>query len=137
MTSIPLQIQGSTHIRSTRRAIAWTIGGQLVIFTLQLFTQVAVARMLTPREIGVFAVAMATTSLITATQGAGLHQLVISAPDDRDLRDTAFTVNAILSLTLATSIWLAGHVAAEVYHDRSVQGVMNLLTLPPLIGLFQ
>ena len=137
MSSSPLQTRGDRRGRSTRRAIAWTIGGQFIVLAVQLFTQVAVAHLLTPREIGVFAVAMATTSLITATQGAGLQRYVISAADDRDLLDTAFTINAILSVTLAASIWLAGYVAAAVYDDRGVQGVMDLLTLPPLIGLFQ
>lgn len=121
-----------------RRAIAWTSGGQVVLFMTQMVSQVALARLLTPREMGVFAAALATTSLVAAVQGIGLNQLVIREPSDRlGLLQTAFTVNAVLSLLLAGAIYALGYAGAAVYHDDNVRRVMAILALPPILGLFQ
>ncbi len=123
--------------RSTRRAVAWTGGGQVISFTTQVVTQVILAHLLTPREVGVYAVALATASLVSAIQSAGLNQLVVRAGDQRGLLETAFTVNAALSLTLAATIWGAGHLAAAIYGDPSVGEVMTVLAVPPLLGAVQ
>lgn len=118
-----------------RRAIAWTSGGQVVLFVTQIVSQVVLARLLTPREMGVFAAALATTSLISAVQGIGLNQLVIrESAERRDLVATAFTLNAMMSVALALAIFGLGYVAAAVYHDDTMREVMAILALPPLIG---
>lgn len=137
MNSVAFEAGKPAPGRSTRRAIAWTSGGQVVSFIMQIVTQVTLAHLLTPFEIGVFAVALATTSLVSATQSAGLNQLVIRAHDDRDLLETTFTINAVLSVLLAASIWAAGYLAAMVYHDDHIQAVMAVLAIPPVLGLFQ
>ena len=121
-----------------RRAIAWTSGGQVLLFVTQIGSQVALARLLTPREMGVYAAALATTSLVSAVQGIGLNQLVIREPADRvALIETAFTVNAILSLLLAAAIYALGYAGAAFYHDDMVRRVMAILALPPILGMFQ
>ncbi|WP_158809129.1 oligosaccharide flippase family protein [Beijerinckia sp. L45] len=121
-----------------RRAIVWTFGGQVLLFIVQMGSQIALARLLTPREMGVFAVAMATTSLVSAVQGIGLNQLIIREPGDKiALLETIFTINALMSLLLAAAIYALGTVGAAFYHDESIRGVMEVLALPPILGLFQ
>ena len=131
----PIAPQGENALR---RAIAWTSGGQVLLFVTQIGSQIALARLLTPREMGVYAAALATTSLISAVQGIGLNQLVIREPADRAaLIETAFTINAMLSLVLAAAIYALGYAGAAFYQDDTVRRVMAILALPPVLGLFQ
>ncbi len=120
-----------------RRAIAWTSGGQVLLFVTQIGSQVALARLLTPREMGVYAAALAITSLMSAIQGIGLNQLVIREPADRvALIETTFTINAILSLALSAAIYGLGYAGAAFYGDASIRQVMAILALPPLLAIF-
>lgn len=137
MRSAPVDGSKPARGRSVRRAIVWTTGGQTVSFATQVITQVALAHLLTPREIGVYTVALATTSLVAAIQGTGLNQFVVRASDDRGLLETAFTINAVLSVTLSISIWALGYVASMIYREASVQTVMTVLAISPILGLFQ
>lgn len=50
---------------SVRRSLAWSYGGQVFTFLVTFASSVVVARLLGPREMGVFAIAMATYGFLS------------------------------------------------------------------------
>lgn len=119
---------------SVRRSVVWGFAGQVVIALTSFVGSAIVARLVSPREVGVYAAGMATMALITIVTSLGANAYVVRQPDltERELA-TAFTINfalnAILSLlTLAVS---AG--AANLLGDPGVARVLQLLALVPVV----
>ena len=102
-----------------RRAVIWTFAGQGASFALSFFGSVAVARLLSPYELGVFAVALAVIGVlqVIAAFGVGLY-VVREAELTPAALDTAYTVNALLSLGLAASIAAASVPAMRVVYAQ-------------------
>jgi len=71
---------------SFRRSVAWMAASQGCLFVLQFGGSVALARLLTPYEMGVFAVAAAVMGVLGILQAFGLAVFVVREPQiDADL----------------------------------------------------
>jgi O-antigen/teichoic acid export membrane protein len=80
---------------ATRRALAWMSIAQGSFFVLQFAGSVILARLLTPYEMGVYAIAMAVVGLLGIVQATGLRSFVVREPDlSEATAATVFTVNA-------------------------------------------
>ena len=66
---------------AAKGSIAWMATAQAGSFVLQFASSVVLARLLTPREIGVFAVAMAIVGALSIVQAFGLQSMIIREPD--------------------------------------------------------
>ena len=97
-----------------KRSISWMGLCQALSFLLQFAGSVVLARHLTPQEMGIYAVAVATVGLLSLAQQFGLQNFVVRQENltPTTLR-TAFTINlvingglALLIAALATSPWL-------------------------------
>ncbi|HWW27853.1 MAG TPA: oligosaccharide flippase family protein [Caulobacter sp.] len=123
---------------SIRRNLVWSAGAQVLFFGLQFGTQVVVTRLLSPYEVGVYAVALSTNGLLATLQTFGLLSLLVRETElDEALIDTAFTINAALNGLLALLVFLASFVAARVYAEPGVGSVMALIALAPLVSIFE
>ena len=123
---------------SFRRSVAWMAASQGCLFVLQFGGSVALARLLTPYEMGVFAVAAAVMGVLGILQAFGLAVFVVREPQiDADLLASAFTVNLILAALVAFLV--AGFsVAAGIFlHEPGVRRVTLVLAMIPLIGIFE
>jgi O-antigen/teichoic acid export membrane protein len=123
---------------SIRRNLVWAAAAQILFFGLQFATQILVTRLLSPYEVGIYAVALSTNGLLATLQTFGLLSLLVREPElDRPLIDTVFTINAALNVTLSLLVFLASFVAARVYAEPGVGSVMALIAVAPLISLFE
>ena len=123
---------------SVRRHLVWVGLGQVLYLLMQFGSSVVVARLLGPYEMGVYAVALATVSLISVFQSFGLFGFIVREPDmSASLQASAFTVNTILSLILAALIALASMFGGAFLHEAGVRRVMLLLALSPIISCLQ
>ena len=105
---------------------------------MQFGSSVVIARILTPYELGIYAVALATVGLVSLFQSFGLYGFVVREPDmSPPLQATAFTINAVLSLVLACLIALVSVFGGLFLHEAGVRRVMLLLAVSPLIGSLQ
>lgn len=119
-----------------RRAVIWTFAGQGASFALSFFGSVAVARLLSPYELGVFAVAMAVIGVLQVITAFGVGLYVVREAELTPVAmDTAYTVNAMLSLGLATLIAATSVPAAWFLHEPGVTRVLLWLALSPLLGV--
>lgn len=122
---------------AVKRSLAWMAGSQMASFVLQFAASVAVARLLTPYELGVYAVAMAVVGALALIQAVGLGNLIVREADlSKDIIANVFTINLILSLALSGAIAGIGYAGAAFFRDPHVRDVLLVLALTPLPGIF-
>lgn len=121
-----------------RRAIFWGFSGQFATFALSFAGSVAIARLLSPRELGIYAVAIAVVGILQIATSFGTAAYVLKeAVLDEYAIDTAFTVNALLSALLAGFLYLGSFPAARFLEEESVVPILQLLALTPLISILE
>ncbi|RZI60459.1 MAG: polysaccharide biosynthesis protein [Pseudomonas sp.] len=113
----------------------WALLGQAVFFIFQFGSTIIISRLLSPREVGIFAIALATTGVVTAIQSLGLGNYIIKAknPTRSDL-STVFSVNFLICLALAIFIAMLAYVGGAMFADPGVRRVLLWLAWTPLIG---
>ncbi len=123
---------------SSKRAVTWSVAGQLGFLTFQLAGQIIVTRILSPYEMGIYAAAVATTSLIYVMQAFGLNSLLVRERSlSPDLVATVVTVNIFINCVVALAILVASIALARWLRDPRVSQVLIFLTLLPLIGILE
>lgn len=120
-----------------RRSLAWTAGGQLAFFLIQFAGSVALARLLSPYEFGVNALASAIAGVLYILQSVGLGAYIVREAElTAEKIAAASTVNVAISclIGIATAaLALAGHLVAP---DSNVRGVLLLIALSPVVNMF-
>ena len=123
---------------SVRRSLAYMMASQIGLFVLQFGGSVALAHLLTPREMGIYAIAAALIGIIGLIQSFGVGLFVIrEIRADHDVLASAFTMNALLSLLLAAIIVGLSVFGAAFLGEPGVRTVMLVLALTPLIGILE
>jgi O-antigen/teichoic acid export membrane protein len=123
---------------SYKRHLAWMSLSQACFFGAQFAGSVIVARLLTPHDLGVYAIAMAITGILSTLQAFGLNGFIVREPDlSREIVRSVFTINLLLSLTLAALIAGLSPLGGQLLHDDGVRRVMLLLSVMPLLGALE
>lgn len=123
---------------SARRSVAWMAAAQGSYFALQFGGSIILARLLSPHDMGVFAIALAMVALLALVQAFGLGSLIVrEARLEPSLAATAFTINALLGLLLAAAISGLGLFGAAFLHEDGVRRVLLVLALQPLIAIIE
>lgn len=123
---------------SVRRGLAWMILSQGVFFVLQFGGSIVVARLLTPYEMGIYAVAYAFSNLLNTLRMLGLNSFLIREPElTPSAIATALTINVVLTTTTSAAMLALSFAGAAVFGDEGVKHVLALLSLLPLISLFE
>ena len=97
-----------------------------------------IARLLTPHEMGVFAIAMATIGVLNTFVSFDISTyLVRSQSLHPSAIDAAFTVNVMLACTISAFIYLFSVVEGTFLDSPDVARVLAVLAFTPLIGMFE
>ena len=101
------------------------------------------ARLLTPADFGVVAVAMMLVQIVEAVFELPVAQVLVRAPAalgagegghlSRSMLDTAFTLSLLRGLTLAALLAGVAWPFAHVYHDGRLLGLICFLALAPAL----
>jgi O-antigen/teichoic acid export membrane protein len=119
-----------------RRAVIWTFSAQFASFFIGFVGSIAVARLLSPREMGIYAVAAATIGLLQLVSTFGVGAYVIREVElSQKTLDTAFTINTILAILLALIIAGASYPTAIFLRESAVASVLQMLALTPLLSI--
>ena len=106
------------------------------LFVIQFGGSVVLARLLTPYEMGIYAVAWAVVGMLSTIRALGLSTFLIREPVlEPAAVATIFTINAILAIVTAMAIALLGGVDGAWLGDAGVQRVLLPLALPPLLSI--
>jgi O-antigen/teichoic acid export membrane protein len=121
---------------SVRKSLVWAFTGQFATFAINFFGSVIIARLLTPTEMGVYALAQATTGILAVVTAFGVVSYVIREVELSDQKlASAFTVNAAVSLFLAVAIFIASYWLDE--NNPTVRAALQIMALSPLGGMLE
>jgi O-antigen/teichoic acid export membrane protein len=123
---------------SVRRGLAWMLLSQSGLFVLQFGGSVVMARLLTPHEMGIVAVAYAIVGILSTIRALGLSSFLIREPDLKpEIVATSFTINAILAATTAADIAALSVAGGAWLGDPGVPRVLLLLAASPLLSILE
>lgn len=119
---------------SPRKALIISYLDRYAAFVVGFLASVAVARLLTPAEVGVFSVSMVLVGFLGPFRDFGATQFVVRAPQLHDEKLRAVrTIQMALGTLLAMIIAGAGPLVAAFYGDERIRGIMWLLALNSLL----
>jgi O-antigen/teichoic acid export membrane protein len=123
---------------SIRRHLAWMGGSQFLLFIFQFAGSVAIARLLSPYEMGIYSIAASLIGLINILQSAGLNNYIARQADITiDDSVVVFSINAILSILASILILIIGIFGEIIIKNSGVRIVITILSIIPLIGIFE
>jgi lipopolysaccharide exporter len=121
---------------SVRRALALSLIERYLLLVLALASNMALARLLTPEQIGVYSVSMAVLGLAQVLRDFGIGSYLVQARDlDEELTGTAFSLSMALGSLLFIVTMTAAPFVADFYRDARVGSTLricafNFLLLP-------
>lgn len=120
---------------SVRKSMAWSLTGSFGFFIIQFAASVIVARLLTPVELGIYGVALAALSLLTAFQNLGFQSFIIQGSDlDRTTIGTVHTMAVLQAFVLAAVLYLGAPFLAEFLNEPRVTAALRILCLFALLS---
>jgi len=122
---------------STRKSLAWSFSQEFFQKAFRFAGSIVIARLLTPDEVGVFAIAMSANYLLNSVRDFGVGSYLIREPDlTRDKVRTVFGLTLAIQWTLgALLVGLRGPVA-DLYGTPGIAEVLGVLALSFFIAPF-
>lgn len=124
--------------RQVAKGAAWMMLIRLVNRFLGVISTLLLARLLTPQDFGVYALAMMIYSFVELLRAFGFGAVLITKQDpSEDLYHTAWTLNLLLSLGTALLLVLASPLAAAFFEDPRLEPATRFLALLFLVDGFK
>lgn len=118
------------RIGTVGRAVLWSGGGAMTMRVGQLLVGIAIARILTPYDFGVFAVTLAVYALIVNVSEVGIGSALIRARGSIDrLAPTAVTLSILSSTVLGTAMWFAAPLVASLMRTEDAGEAIQVMSL--------
>ena len=122
---------------SIRKSIAWSFSEQTLQYGLQFVSAIVIARLLTPDEMGIFALAMSASVVMTTLRNFGVGSYLIREPDlNLSKIRSAFGVMLTISWSLGLLLFLGRHALAELYGRAGIAEVIVVLAVSFFISPF-
>jgi len=118
--------------------VAWMVLMRLAIRMLGFVSTIVLARLLTPADYGVIALAMIFVGLLDAFTAFGFDVVLIQdqeAPPEK--YHCVWTLTVIRGVTLAAVTFLAAPLCADFFAEPALSRVLQLLALATLVGAFE
>jgi O-antigen/teichoic acid export membrane protein len=116
--------------RTTARGAAVTLAGQLTQVVLQFASVVILARLLTPREYGLYATVLVLVGVGEIFRDFGLSSAAVQAKLlTRVQRDNLFWINAGLGVALCLLTIAIAPLVAAVFHQHALLAITQVLSL--------
>jgi len=115
---------------TVRRSLAYSVADSYLSVVMQLAATVIIARLLTPAEIGVFAVAAVFAALASTFRDFGVAEYLIqelSLTDDK-IR-SALTANIVVSWAMGLLLFVGSHAVAGFYRHPGIAEVMQVQSI--------
>lgn len=118
----------------TVRGAGWVIAWRLGMRVLGLVSTLILVRLLVPADFGLLALAASFSQTVDGMMTLGTEEAVIRQPaPDRDVYDTAWTLNVIRGLTVTAIVLASAVPVANFFGDRRLITVLMVIALPPLL----
>ena len=121
---------------SVRRSVAWAFSGQFLGFVVGFAGSIAMARLLSPQEMGIYAIALAAQGILSVFVTFSVNSYIIRETELRpETLDTAFTINALLAAGLSTLLVVVSFGAEWLLGDAGAGRVMLIYAICPLLSV--
>jgi PST family polysaccharide transporter len=126
----------------TAQAIWWSTGQLLATYLVTFGGYVVLARLLPPKDFGLFAFASVFTVLLQTFTDQGIPDAVVQrAKLEKAHLDTAFWFNLAVSFILTGLLWLSAPIASSLLHEPDLSKILRylvwILPLSALGGIHQ
>ena len=123
---------------SIRSGLAWMGFSQAVIFISGFGSSVVVARLLTPYEMGIYAIAAAIVGLLATLRAFGLGGYIVREANlsEAEIR-TVFTVNLLLAILTSGLVIIAAEAGGALLREPGVRDVLRVLAIGPLVSALE
>ena len=123
---------------SLRTSLAWTYLAQAICFFVTFGSTIVVARLVSPRDFGIFAMANAVTIVIGIFMQLGLARYITrEAYVSKELLQSLFTVNVIMTAFYVVAILLGAGTANFLFASPELGRFLMVFAIFPLIGMFE
>lgn len=124
--------------QSLARGGAWMVAARWALRGIGLVSTFILARLLSPGDFGLVAMAMAAIALVEVPIQAGQDMALIRHRNpQREHYDSIWTLSILLGITLTLLLWIAAEPAALYFHEPRVTWLIRVLALRTLIGGFE
>ena len=111
----------------------WLVGARLISRVLDLGTMLVLARILSPKDFGLVAIAMTVIYVVEAALELPVSQALVSLRViELGHYDTAFTLSLLRGLVLGAIVCLLSWPFAHFYHDARLLPLVCVLCLAPV-----
>jgi O-antigen/teichoic acid export membrane protein len=116
------------------RGSAWSIGLRWSIRLTGLVSTVILARLLTPSDYGIVAIAALIVGTLEVFAQTGQYNAVVRHPNPtRDHYDSVWTVSLLLGLGLGVTIWAVTPLTTVYFQEPRAKLVVEILALRTMI----
>jgi len=123
---------------SVRLSLFWSYLAQISGFLITFGSTIVVARLVSPRDFGIFAMATAVTTVINVFMQFGLAKyLMREAELTRELLQSLFTVNVLLSLIYVAAILIGASIAQHLAGSADVGRFLLVFSIFPLFAMME
>lgn len=124
--------------RNVRRGVVWAAVGNIVMRIAGICVTAVVARILSPDEFGVFAIALAVFVVVTSLAELGMASAVArSVMEPEDIAGTVSSISILVSFGLATLMAVFAGSIAVVLGMPDAEGPIRVMSIClALTGLF-
>ena len=112
---------------TVRRSLAYSVADNYLSVALQLISTVIIARLLTPTEVGIFAVAAVFAAIASTFRDFGVAEYLIQEQElSRDKIRAALAANIAISWIAGTVLFLSSGAIASFYRNPGIAEVMHI-----------
>jgi O-antigen/teichoic acid export membrane protein len=116
-------------------SFVWLAASSVLIQIIAFGGSVALARLLTPADFALLAIAMIFVSFSSILSEFGFGLALIQWPGDVDTAvDTTFVLNLVISLALAAGLYLAAPAVAAYYATPAMTWVVRIMGINVLLA---
>jgi len=122
---------------NVRGSIYWSFVSQALIFIISFGNTVALARILTPHEFGIFAIAVAAQAVVQIFVNFGVSAYVTQHENlTPGVLTSAFTVNAIVLVIFTTVLFSVSFFTQPLLGNADAGSVLRILAISALVNIF-
>ena len=123
---------------SVRRSLAWTYLAQALSFFVTFGSTVVIARLVSPRDFGIFAMATAVSTIINVFMQFGLAKYVVREQElTQDVLRSVFTVNVMMSAVYIGAILIGSVAAGRLFGSPEVGRFLLVFAIFPLFAMIE
>lgn len=117
------------------RGSTWMVALRWAMRLTGLISTIILARLLTPQDFGVVAIAMIVVGMFEMLSATGQAAAIIRHTDPKSQHyDTAWSINVMIGFGIGAAIFFAAPLSKFYFHDERAVIVMQCLALRPIMS---